>query len=62
MNRDTALAEIQRVERERRKVSLGSYEHREFTEELSELFKIAYPGTIADDDPTRDGLGPLGRR
>ena len=62
MNRDTALAEIQRVERERRKVPFSSYEHREFTEELSELFKIAYPGTQADDDPTRDGLGPLGRR
>ena len=61
MNRYDALDEIQRVERERRKVPLSSYEHREFTEELSELYKIAYPGNQGDDDESRNGLGSLNR-
>ena len=62
MNRYSALDEIKRLQEERFAHSIGSREWKKIGEQLSELHEIAYPGTIADDDPTRDGLGPLGRR
>ena len=61
VNQQSALDEIKRLSNERRKVSTGSFEWRELTEQLGELHKVAYPGNQGDDDDSRNGLGSLNR-
>lgn len=61
MSQQKALAAIKVLKEERMDHSMGTPKYRELSAKLTRLFQIAYPDD-AEEDQTRNGLGPLNRR